>query len=80
MGMSSSQRPADGVMRVVLASANCELEIPLGTVPPGAAVQVAIRAGDILLATEAPRASAPATSCRARSMRWSRAGHSSSRR
>ena len=50
------QRPADGVMRVALASANCELEIPLGTVPPGAAVQVAIRAGDILLATEAPRA------------------------
>ena len=50
------QRPADGVMRVALASANCELEIPLGTAPPGAAVQVAIRAGDILLATEAPRA------------------------
>jgi len=50
------QRPADGVMRVALTSANCELEIPLGTVPPGAAVQVAIRAGDILLATEAPRA------------------------
>jgi molybdate transport system ATP-binding protein len=43
-------------MRVALASASCELEIPLGTVPPGAAVQVAIRAGDILLATEAPRA------------------------
>ena len=50
------QRSADGVMRVALSSANCELEIPLGTVPPGAAVQVAIRAGDILLATEAPRA------------------------
>jgi molybdate transport system ATP-binding protein len=49
-------RPADGVMRVALASASCELEIPLGTMPPGAAVQVAIRAGDILLATEAPRA------------------------
>jgi len=49
-------RPTDGVMRAALASANCELEIPLGTVPPGAAVQVAIRAGDILLATEAPRA------------------------
>jgi molybdate transport system ATP-binding protein len=50
------QRPADGVMRVALGSANCELEIPLGTAPPGAAVQVAIRAGDILLASEAPRA------------------------
>jgi len=50
------QRPADGVMRVALVSTNCELEIPLGTVPPGAAVQLAIRAGDILLATEVPRA------------------------
>jgi molybdate transport system ATP-binding protein len=50
------ERPADGVMRVALDSASCELEIPLGTAPPGAAVQVAIRAGDILLATEAPRA------------------------
>ena len=49
-------RPADGVMRVALSGANCELEIPLGAEPPGAAVQVAIRAGDILLATEAPRA------------------------
>ncbi len=49
-------RPSEGVMRVALASANCDLEIPLGTEPPGAAVQVAIRAGDILLATEAPRA------------------------
>ena len=50
------ERPADGVMRVALASGNCDLEIPLGTAPPGAAIQVAIRAGDILLATEAPRA------------------------
>ena len=49
-------RPADGVMRVALAGENCELEIPLGSDPPGAAVQVAIRAGDILLASEAPRA------------------------
>ncbi len=49
-------RPVDGVMRVALDSGNCELEIPLGAEPPGAAVQVAIRAGDILLATEAPRA------------------------
>ena len=49
-------RTADGVMRVALDFTNCELEIPLGTEPPGAAVQVAIRAGDILLATESPRA------------------------
>ncbi len=49
-------RPEDGVMRVALSGTNCELEIPLGAEPPGAAVQVAIHAGDILLATEAPRA------------------------
>jgi molybdate transport system ATP-binding protein len=49
-------REEDGVMRVALGSGSCELEIPLGTMAPGAAVQVAIRAGDILLATEAPRA------------------------
>jgi molybdate transport system ATP-binding protein len=49
-------RPADGVMRVALSGANCELEIPLGAELPGAAVQVAIRAGDILLASETPRA------------------------
>ena len=48
-------RPADGVMRVALDSNHCELEIPLGSAPPGEEVQVAIRAGDILLATEKPR-------------------------
>ena len=55
-GQVVAQRPADGVMRVALGSANCELEIPLGTAAPGTPVQVAIHAGDILLATEAPRA------------------------
>jgi molybdate transport system ATP-binding protein len=48
------QRPADGVMRVVLAGDRCELEVPLGRAEVGAEIQVAIRAGDILLARECP--------------------------
>ena len=48
-------RPPDGIMRVVLVPSNTELEIPLGIMQPGDSVQVAIRAGDILLATEMPR-------------------------
>ena len=47
-------RPADGVMRVSLDHAACEIEIPLGDAAPGTEVRVAIRAGDILVATEAP--------------------------
>src|SRR5262249_16022245 len=47
-------RPADGVMRVSLENAACEIEIPLGEAEPGSEVRVAIRARDILLATEAP--------------------------
>ena len=47
-------RPADGVMRVSLDHAACEIEIPLGDAAPDAGVRVAIRAGDILIATEAP--------------------------
>jgi molybdate transport system ATP-binding protein len=47
-------RPADGVMRVSLDHAVCEIEIPLGDAAPGDEVRVAIRAGDILVATEAP--------------------------
>jgi len=47
-------RPADGVMRVSLENAVCEIEIPLGEAEPGSEVRVAIRGGDILLATEAP--------------------------
>jgi len=46
--------PADGVMRVSLDHAACEIEIPLGDAAPGAKVRVAIRAGDILVATEPP--------------------------
>lgn len=47
-------RPADGIMRVVLLPSTTDLEIPLGTAQLGDPVQVAIRAGDILLATELP--------------------------
>jgi len=47
-------RAADGVMRVSLENSGCEIEIPLGEAVPGGEVRVAIRAGDILLATEAP--------------------------
>src|SRR5262249_21297383 len=43
---------ADGVMHVRLAHVN--LEVPLAEAQPGDAVQIAIRAGDILLATEKP--------------------------
>jgi molybdate transport system ATP-binding protein len=32
----------------------CEIEVPLGHAAPGERVQVAVRAGDILLATERP--------------------------
>lgn len=49
-------REPDGVMRVRLADATCEIEVPLGHAAPGDSVRIAIRAGDILLATEAPRA------------------------
>lgn len=48
-------RKADGVMRVRLANSAREIEVPLGYAAPGHTVHVAIRAGDILLATEHPR-------------------------
>jgi len=48
-------READGVMRVRLGATACELEVPLGYAAAGDRVRVAIRAGDILLATEHPR-------------------------
>lgn len=47
-------RPADGVMRVALENGAAELEIPLADAPVASEVRVAIRAGDILLATESP--------------------------
>jgi molybdate transport system ATP-binding protein len=51
----TEHREADGVMRVVLGGGGTELEVPLGTAQPGVGVKVAIRAGDILLASEEPR-------------------------
>ncbi len=47
-------READGVMRVKLGESVCEIEVPLGYAAVGSRVQVAVRAGDILLATERP--------------------------
>jgi molybdate transport system ATP-binding protein len=47
-------READGVMRVRLGDSACEIEVPLGYAAAGNRVQVAVRAGDILLATERP--------------------------
>lgn len=47
-------RVADGVMRVRLEESRCEIEVPLGYAAAGDRVLVAIRAGDILLATSQP--------------------------
>lgn len=55
VGRVTEQRVADGVMRVVVEGNHCELEVPLGSAATGETVEVAIRAGDILLAREAPR-------------------------
>lgn len=47
-------REPDGVMRVRLGGSNCEIEVPLAHASAGDQVQVAIRAGDILLASQRP--------------------------
>jgi molybdate transport system ATP-binding protein len=47
-------READGVMRARLAGSETELELPLGYAGVGDRVSVAIRAGDILLASQRP--------------------------
>ena len=47
-------READGVMRARLSGSDAELELPLGYAAVGDHVLVAIRAGDILLATQRP--------------------------
>jgi molybdate transport system ATP-binding protein len=54
-GRVVGQKTADGIIRVMLTGDRCELEVPLGSVDLGQTVEVAIRAGDILLASEAPR-------------------------
>jgi molybdate transport system ATP-binding protein len=47
-------READGVMRVQLDKSTCEIEVPLGYATAGECARIAIRAGDILLATVKP--------------------------
>jgi molybdate transport system ATP-binding protein len=47
-------RASDGVMRVRLEPSACEIETPLGYATAGDRVRVAIRAGDLLLATDEP--------------------------
>ncbi len=47
-------REPDGAMRVRLADSTSEIEVPLGYATPGDRVRIAIRAGDILLATQRP--------------------------
>ena len=47
-------READGVMCVRLGATTPEIEVPLGHAEPGDHVRIAIRAGDILLATKLP--------------------------
>lgn len=47
-------REPDGVMRVHLGENGCEIEVPLVHASAGDRVQIAIRAGDILLASERP--------------------------
>jgi molybdate transport system ATP-binding protein len=53
-GVVTELREADGVMRVQLVRGACEIETPLGYAAVGTAVRLAVRAGDILLATERP--------------------------
>ena len=48
-------RPDGGTMHCRLAEGELELEVPLARAKPGAEVRIAVRAGDILLATEEPR-------------------------
>jgi molybdate transport system ATP-binding protein len=45
---------ADGVMRVQLHTSRTGLEVPLGYASTGDVVKIAIRAGDILMATQRP--------------------------
>ena len=47
-------RPDAGTMRCRLAGSDTELEVPLIARPAGSSLRVAIRAGDILLATQEP--------------------------
>jgi molybdate transport system ATP-binding protein len=48
------RRPEDGVMRVALSGGPMELEVPFAEGAPGDRIGLAIRAGDILVASEKP--------------------------
>jgi molybdate transport system ATP-binding protein len=50
----TSLREADGVMSVRLAETAVEIEVPLSYAAPGDRVRIAVRAGDIMLATQHP--------------------------
>ena len=50
-----ARRPEGGVMQCQIGNTATELEVPMGIADVGASVRIAIRAGDILLATEEPR-------------------------
>jgi molybdate transport system ATP-binding protein len=47
-------RESDGVMRIRLGESACEIEVPLAHASAGDSIQIAIRAGDILLASQRP--------------------------
>lgn len=53
-GTVKDLRESDGVMRVQLGQSSSEIEVPLGYASSGDRVRIAVRAGDILLATERP--------------------------
>lgn len=53
-GAVKDLREADGVMRVRLGGSSAEIEVPLGYASPGDNVRIAVRAGDILVATQRP--------------------------
>jgi molybdate transport system ATP-binding protein len=52
----ASVRVDAGTMQCRLTDSETEIEVPLSSRVPGSRVRIAIRAGDILLATEEPRA------------------------
>ena len=54
-GTVTQLRESDGVMSVRLEDSDCEIETPLGYSKVGDKVKLAIRAGDILLATNHPQ-------------------------
>ncbi|HWP45020.1 MAG TPA: TOBE domain-containing protein, partial [Blastocatellia bacterium] len=50
-----SEQAATMTVEISDSTGNCRLEVPLSSQPTGARVKIAIRPGDILLATEEPR-------------------------